>query len=58
VNDWIADRDYVIGKREIPKENRGWDDDRGITEFQRGKEEAHDYRYFPRPGPGAGLTDI
>ena len=47
VNDWIANRDYVIGK--APKENRGWDDDRGVTEFQRGKEEAHDYRYFPDP---------
>ncbi|HOW69986.1 MAG TPA: Asp-tRNA(Asn)/Glu-tRNA(Gln) amidotransferase subunit GatB [Phycisphaerae bacterium] len=47
VNDWMADRDYVIGKR--PKENRGWDDVRGITEFQRSKEEAHDYRYFPDP---------
>ncbi|UCD29418.1 MAG: Asp-tRNA(Asn)/Glu-tRNA(Gln) amidotransferase subunit GatB [Planctomycetota bacterium] len=47
VNDWIADRDYVIDKR--PKENRGWNDEKGITEFQRGKEEAHDYRYFPDP---------
>ncbi len=47
VNDWIADRDYVKEKR--PKENRGWVDDRGVTEFQRGKEEAHDYRYFPDP---------
>ncbi len=47
VNDWIADRDYVIGER--PKENRGWDDERGVTEYQRGKEEAHDYRYFPDP---------
>jgi aspartyl-tRNA(Asn)/glutamyl-tRNA(Gln) amidotransferase subunit B len=47
VNDWMANRDYVIGKS--PKENRGWDDVRGVTEFQRGKEEAHDYRYFPDP---------
>lgn len=47
VNDWMTDRDYVIAKR--PKENRGWDDDRGVTEYQRGKEEAHDYRYFPDP---------
>ncbi|HSW46638.1 MAG TPA: Asp-tRNA(Asn)/Glu-tRNA(Gln) amidotransferase subunit GatB [Phycisphaerae bacterium] len=47
VNDWIADNDYVISKR--PKENRGWDDVRSVTEFQRGKEEAHDYRYFPDP---------
>jgi len=47
INDWIADHDYVIAKR--PKENRGWNDERGVTEFQRGKEEAHDYRYFPDP---------
>lgn len=47
VADWMADPDYVIKKR--PKENRGWDDARGVTEFQRGKEEAHDYRYFPDP---------
>jgi len=47
VNAWMADRDYVIGKG--AKENRGWDDVRGVTEFQRGKEEAHDYRYFPDP---------
>jgi aspartyl-tRNA(Asn)/glutamyl-tRNA(Gln) amidotransferase subunit B len=47
VNAWMADREYVIDK--APKENRGWDDVREVTEFQRGKEEAHDYRYFPDP---------
>ena len=26
-----------------------WNDDAGITEFMRGKEDAHDYRYFPDP---------
>jgi aspartyl-tRNA(Asn)/glutamyl-tRNA(Gln) amidotransferase subunit B len=44
---WRDDPDYVLGK--APNENRGWDDDRGTTEFQRGKEAAHDYRYFPDP---------
>lgn len=44
---WQADPDYVRGKR--PNENRGWNDDRGTTEFQREKEAAHDYRYFPDP---------
>lgn len=47
VDAWMADHDYVIDK--APKENRGWDDVREVTEFQRGKEEAHDYRYFPDP---------
>jgi aspartyl-tRNA(Asn)/glutamyl-tRNA(Gln) amidotransferase subunit B len=33
----------------LGKQNRGWDDVRGQTVFQREKEEAHDYRYFPDP---------
>ncbi len=44
---WQEDHDYQLGKR--PNENRGWDADRGVTDFQRGKEAAHDYRYFPDP---------
>jgi aspartyl-tRNA(Asn)/glutamyl-tRNA(Gln) amidotransferase subunit B len=44
---WRADHDYTLEK--VGKLNFGWDDAREVTEFQRGKEESHDYRYFPDP---------
>lgn len=47
VSTWRDNADYVFGKAD--NENRGWNDDRGVTEFQRPKEAAHDYRYFPDP---------
>lgn len=31
------------------QETRRWDDEGGITEVMRSKEQAHDYRYFPEP---------
>jgi aspartyl-tRNA(Asn)/glutamyl-tRNA(Gln) amidotransferase subunit B len=33
----------------IEQQTRGWNADKGITEFQRSKETADDYRYMPEP---------
>jgi aspartyl-tRNA(Asn)/glutamyl-tRNA(Gln) amidotransferase subunit B len=48
---WLKDPEgYTIER--ATRENRGYDADRGVTVFQREKEAAHDYRYFPDPDLG------
>jgi aspartyl-tRNA(Asn)/glutamyl-tRNA(Gln) amidotransferase subunit B len=46
---------YTLEK--LGKQNRGFDDAIGQTIFQREKEEAHDYRYFPDPDLPAVVVD-
>lgn len=41
--------DLVEDGEEIVQETRLFDVDKGVTRSMRGKEEAHDYRYFPDP---------
>ncbi len=46
--EWLDDPEGFLLER-LGKQNRGFDAERGETVFQREKEEAHDYRYFPDP---------
>ncbi len=39
----------LMDGKEVVQETRLWDPAKGITKAMRGKEEAHDYRYFPDP---------
>lgn len=39
----------IVSGGEVIQETRRWNEDRGETVVMRGKEEAHDYRYFPDP---------
>ena len=42
-------RDLLLDGGDVVQQTLLWDPDRGRTEPMRGKEEAHDYRYFPDP---------
>jgi aspartyl-tRNA(Asn)/glutamyl-tRNA(Gln) amidotransferase subunit B len=55
----IARQADMVRKGEvIQQETRHWDDGKGLTCSSRGKEEAHDYRYFPDPDlPALVLPD-
>jgi aspartyl-tRNA(Asn)/glutamyl-tRNA(Gln) amidotransferase subunit B len=42
-------KEIVVDGGKVAQETRLWDPDRSRTDSMRGKEEAHDYRYFPDP---------
>ncbi len=42
-------RDVLLDGGAVVQETLLWDADRNVTNSMRGKEEAHDYRYFPDP---------
>ena len=50
-------REALSRGERVVLETRLWDERTGRTEPMRGKEEAHDYRYFPEPDLGALLVD-
>lgn len=45
----LRQQDILLDGDEVVQETRLWDPDRNRSNSMRGKEEAHDYRYFPDP---------
>ncbi|TVX95450.1 Asp-tRNA(Asn)/Glu-tRNA(Gln) amidotransferase subunit GatB [Cohnella terricola] len=45
----LRQADVLDGGGKVVQETRRWDENQGKTISMRGKEEAHDYRYFPDP---------
>ncbi len=50
-------RDVLLDGGEVVQETLLWNPDKNRTESMRGKEEAHDYRYFPDPDLPPVLID-
>lgn len=48
---WESERqiELVEAGETVRQETRRWDDNAGVGSSMRGKEDAHDYRYFPEP---------
>ena len=54
----IKRQQYILESGQaVIQETRLWDDAQGVTISMRGKEEAHDYRYFPDPDLVPIITD-
>ncbi|MFP4517630.1 MAG: Asp-tRNA(Asn)/Glu-tRNA(Gln) amidotransferase subunit GatB [Desulfovibrionales bacterium] len=45
----MRQKELLLDGEEVVQETRLFDVDKGVTRSMRGKEEAHDYRYFPDP---------
>jgi aspartyl-tRNA(Asn)/glutamyl-tRNA(Gln) amidotransferase subunit B len=45
----MRQREVLVDGGRVVQETRLWNPDKGRTNAMRGKEEAHDYRYFPDP---------
>ncbi len=53
----IAEKGKAWSLADVGKQNWGFRDNLNACEFQRGKEEAHDYRYFPEPDLAPVVVD-
>ncbi len=53
----MRQKEIIADKGKVIQETRLWDSDKNITVSMRGKEDAHDYRYFPDPDLTPIVTD-